>query len=467
MSTEPTEMPATFRAALDAACTRPLLLDPAVLAPLHASAAGLRARADVGGGIDDSADGFDRVGDVAVVGIDGPLSQRAWSCWCFEGDGYDAIMQRCAAALDDPQTRALVLRIDSPGGEVAGCFDAVRSIRAMADAAGKPVVAYADEIACSAAYALACAAERVVLPDTGTVGSIGVILSVASRAGELAQRGVAVTLITSGAAKADGHPHVPLGDGARARLQADVDQLAQVFASVVAQARPLDAEGALALEARTFIGAEAVRAGLADQVGTLADAVTTARSLADARAQRNAMDEQTKKALAMVAALKGSLNVESEDEVTAAVGALKVRAGQLDTVTAERDAARAELAARDARDAAAAREQVLSKHRARGALTPAMEADKAFMGDLAPLPAEALDRVLARIAPLNTADRAPKPRTPAGVDPEKAAAAGAEGLTTAERKQAKQGGLTDEEFLAQKRADAKRQAERAVEDDED
>ena len=198
-------MPASFRAALDAALSRPILLDPRALDPLR-GAAGFRPRADASNGSGTSSPApFTREGDVAVVSIEGPLSQRAWSCWLFEGDGYDAVTSRMKAAIDDRATRSVVMRIDSPGGEVAGCFEAVRTIRAMAKAAGKPLVAYADEMACSAAYALACACDEVVLPDTGMVGSVGVILTLASRAGELAQRGVSVTLLTSGAAKADGH----------------------------------------------------------------------------------------------------------------------------------------------------------------------------------------------------------------------------------------------------------------------
>jgi hypothetical protein len=93
-------MPASFRAALDAALSRPLLLDPRALAPVR-GAAGFRPRASRDGAEGAAPEPFERDGDVAVVSITGPLSQRAWSCWMFEGDGYDAIVQRVARLASD------------------------------------------------------------------------------------------------------------------------------------------------------------------------------------------------------------------------------------------------------------------------------------------------------------------------------------------------------------------------------
>lgn len=454
MTIDPSTMPASFRAGLDAALARPVLLDPAALAPLSASAAGLRPNA-VARGSTDPADGPDVYtldGDVAIVGIDGPLSQRAWSCWMFEGDGYDAIVQRAQTALDDPEARALVLRIDSPGGEVAGCFDAVRAIRAMATAAGKPVVAYADEMACSAAYALACAAEKIIVPDTGMVGSVGVILSLTSRAGQLAAQGVSVNLITSGAAKADGHPALALADDARARMQADIDHLARVFAAEVAKARPLDAAQVLALEARTLLGAEAVAAGLADTIGTLSTALTTARALADARDNARSTTMDIAKLNALLASARAAAGVEADDELVAAISTQRKRAERAEASERELTALRTQLAERDAADTAKARADVLAKHRQRGALTPAMEADAEYMGDLAPLAPASLDRVLSR---LPSVPAAAQPRKVDAIDP--AAAGAASTATDDDRTFARSAGVS-EAALERAIADEKRRA---------
>jgi ClpP class serine protease len=108
--------------------------------------------------------------DVAIVSIRGPLEHHAgW--WC---DSYDAILDRVDLALAGP-AKALVLRIDSPGGECAGCFEAARAIREKCAAAGKRVYSYVDGNAFSAAYALACAGEQVVLGESSLCGSVGVI----------------------------------------------------------------------------------------------------------------------------------------------------------------------------------------------------------------------------------------------------------------------------------------------------
>ena len=328
MTDDSHKMPASFRAALDRALARPLLLDQRVLFAV-AQGAGFRPRADGGDMPDmppsDRKKPYAVDGDVAVVSIEGPLAQRAWSCWMFEGDGYDAIAERVSAALGDPSIRAVVLRIDSPGGEVAGCFEAVRSIRSAAQSAGKPLTAFVDEMACSAAYALACACDRVVLPDTGCVGSVGVILALMEESKALDMVGITPNVITSGAAKADGHPAIPLSPDARARLQAEVDQLARVFAQEVANGRALDAQEALALEAQIFYGAEAIKRGLADQIGNLRSAIADARLSADRRGVRTGARRSTRTAMDPLKSLLGMSAEATDAQVIERVGAMKSR----------------------------------------------------------------------------------------------------------------------------------------------
>lgn len=223
---------------------------------------------------------FEMRDGVAIVSIDGPLSQRGDSWWW---DGYEAVEHRLAAALASSAT-GIVLKVNSPGGVVAGCFEAAKRMREACVRAGKPVVAYADEMACSAAYALACIADTIVLPPGGTVGSVGVIATACDRTKANALEGRNVVVITSGDRKADLHPDVPLSDAAVAQLRARVDLLAGLFSDWVAQRRGTTSEAVAALQAATFDGQAALTAGLADRVGSLADAVSLARVSASVRA---------------------------------------------------------------------------------------------------------------------------------------------------------------------------------------
>lgn len=210
---------------------------------------------------------------VPVVTINGPLEHHAgW--WC---DNYDAITQRVAKALEGPAT-GIVLRIDSPGGMVSGCMETARAIRAMADVAGKTITAYVDGQATSAAYALACVADSIVLPATGTVGSIGVIRAMMDLTAANEAMGLRVAMVSSGARKTDGCPDVPLSADALAATQEVVDTLAGLLFEHVAAHRPaLTVDAVKGLQAGLVIGARAVNLGLADAVGSLSDALAMAR----------------------------------------------------------------------------------------------------------------------------------------------------------------------------------------------
>lgn len=379
------------------------------------------------------------VGDVAVVDVQGPLDQRGGLWW----DGYDSVVERVRAALADTKVSAVVIALDSPGGVVAGNLDAARAISSAAAAAGKPLVAHAGTFATSAAYALACAADHIAVTHDGAVGSVGVIATVYDRTKMTADAGLDVRVVRSGALKADPHPDVALTDASVSRVRGRVMDLAQSFAAWVAERRGQTAEAVLAHQGATVYAARALETGFADAIGTLADAITTAAELA--AQQRHTM--QTEQQLAAIAA---ALGAGSHEEALATIATMRKRAEAAEATERELAAVREQLAQRDAADAARAREGVLARHRDRGALTPAMEADAAFVADLAPLSAEALDRVLAK---LPGAPKAVTPKTPAATDPR----AADDSLTDTDRQWATRFGVTPE---AMERA-AKRDRERA------
>lgn len=210
---------------------------------------------------------------IAVIPIHGTLVRRALGLEAASGlTSYGEIGATLEAALADPAVTGILLDVDSPGGEAGGVFELAERIRA-ADAV-KPVWALASDSAFSAAYALGCAASRLVVTRTGGVGSVGVIAMHVDQSVRDAQEGFRYTAITAGARKNDFSPHEQLSNEAAARLQAEVDRLYGIFVTHVAAMRGLDEDLVRATEAGLFFGTEAVAAGLADGEASLDTALT-------------------------------------------------------------------------------------------------------------------------------------------------------------------------------------------------
>ncbi|PWL33495.1 S49 family peptidase [Marivita sp. XM-24bin2] len=245
------------------------------------------------------------VDGIAVIEISGVLIHRGG--WIGQSSGqtsYEGITAQIEAAARDPSIRAVALEIDSFGGEVAGVFDLADQIRVLRR--NKPVWAFVAEHAFSAGYALASQADRILLPRTGAVGSIGVVVMHADLSGQLDQDGVRVTLIHSGRHKVDGNPYAPLPESVRDDIQREIDVLRFLFAETVAAGRAgrLSQEAALETEAATFRGTDAVAAGLADEVIDLARGFAGFRQMISStpphssiRAQRVALPQNRQEAL--------------------------------------------------------------------------------------------------------------------------------------------------------------------------
>ncbi|QOK90233.1 S49 family peptidase [Ralstonia pseudosolanacearum] len=209
---------------------------------------------------------------IAVIPIHGTLVRRTVGLEAESGlASYTAIGDQLDAALADPGVAAILLDVDSPGGESSGVFDLADRIRAVA--AVKPVWAVANDMAFSAAYALASAATKVFVSRTGGVGSIGVIAMHVDQSVKDSRDGIRYTAVFAGARKNDLNPHAPITDEAQAQLQAEVSRIYGLFVATVAGYRGLSAEAVTATEAGLFFGPDAVAAGLADAVGTFEDAL--------------------------------------------------------------------------------------------------------------------------------------------------------------------------------------------------
>lgn len=270
----------------DRVLNRPLLLEPAkaamvadVLAgrigldagpavaadPALSRFAGRQKRPDGGYGMSPVERG------VAVVSIVGSLVNRG--AWIGASSGltsYEGIAAQLSEAGERQDVTSVILDLDSGGGEASGVVSLGRQIRALRSR--KRTVAVVNDTACSAAYWLAAQASEIVVSETSSVGSIGALVLHIDRSGELAQKGVAPTLIHAGAHKVDGNPFAALPDAVRAEWQAQLENLVGLFACEVAAGRgdKLTAAAARATEARVLYGRAAVKGGLADRVSTFA-----------------------------------------------------------------------------------------------------------------------------------------------------------------------------------------------------
>ena len=206
---------------------------------------------------------------VGFIPIHGELVNRSSYLSTASGlTSYDALQTALRHAEANPQVRAIVLDVNSPGGEASGAMETAEIVRSVSNT--KRVMAFVNSVAASAAYAIASGAEKIIVTPSSTVGSIGVVFLHLDRSKMLADEGLKPTLLHAGAHKIDGHPFAALEAGARARIQAQIDDVYDLMTTTVGKLRPkLGASGARKTEAGLFIGRKAVDAGLADNVGSL------------------------------------------------------------------------------------------------------------------------------------------------------------------------------------------------------
>lgn len=253
--------------------------------------------------------GLQNLEGIAVIPVLGTLVRRASYIGAASGlTSYHDIEAMAEAAFADPMVKAVLLEIDSSGGEAGGVFDLAQRLRALSQTSGKPLWAIADEAALSAAYAIACAADRVWLTRTAEVGSIGVVAVHVDESVADAKAGFNYTFLHAGAHKVDGHPHAPLPAPVAADIQADIEQLHDQFIALVAGFRRLTPEVVRATEARVYRGEAALQAGLADQIGTRAEAITAL--------QRQLAMSASRSLRTKAAALSASRATSSNQEIT-------------------------------------------------------------------------------------------------------------------------------------------------------
>lgn len=204
---------------------------------------------------------------ILQIPVQGVLLNRFSYAFGRWATGYQYIERALSRGLSDGNVRAIALVVDSPGGEVAGCFELADKIF---EARGKkPIRAFAADHAYSAAFALASAASEIVVTRSGGTGSVGVVTAHEDYSEALANEGIKVTFVFAGAHKVDGNPYEALPDSVKARMQERIDRIYSVFTSSVARNRGMDEKAVRETEALTFDAQDSVAKGFADRVGAL------------------------------------------------------------------------------------------------------------------------------------------------------------------------------------------------------
>lgn len=221
---------------------------------------------------------------VAIIEVEGLLANvRSGGFLQPKENVVSLFTQELEKAEKDPAVKAVVLRINSPGGTVSASDIMYQQVVRFRQKTHKPVIAATEEIAASGGYYVACAADKIVVQPTSIVGSIGVIFNTFDISGTMAKIGARSESIKSGPLKDMGSIFKPLTDQERAVMQGMINEYFARFKSVVKEGRGMDDQKVTAVsDGRVFSGDSAVKLGLADQAGILPDAIDLARQLGKA-----------------------------------------------------------------------------------------------------------------------------------------------------------------------------------------
>lgn len=224
---------------------------------------------------------------IAVVDVSGILINAYEPKLLAEGEHVVSfLVEKLNVAAEDQRVKAVVLRINSPGGSVTASDILYAEIKAFKKRTGKPVVAHFQDVAASGAYYLSCAADEIIAERTSITGSIGVLMQMVDFSGTMSKLGIDADAITSGAFKDAGSPLRKMRSEEREVFQTIVNGLYRQFLDVVAAGRPkLSSEQIATLaDGRVYTAQQALEAGLIDRIASLDEAVQIAKERAGVKA---------------------------------------------------------------------------------------------------------------------------------------------------------------------------------------
>lgn len=225
---------------------------------------------------------------IAIIDVDGVIQNAAASPLLggISENPTAYFVEKLQYAADDDRVKAVVLRINSPGGAVTASdlmYDEIKRFRADT---GKPIITSMLDVAASGGYYLACATDRVFAMPTTVTGSIGVVMLLPNFSRGLSNIGVEVHAITSADMKDAGSPFRELDAKSREHFQQMVNEMYERFVAVVQRARPTIAAPRIRelADGRVYLGEAAKANGLVDELGGPEEAIAAAKQAVGAAA---------------------------------------------------------------------------------------------------------------------------------------------------------------------------------------
>ena len=226
---------------------------------------------------------------IAVIDVDGLLMNKRKSGFMREGDNpVSLFVEKLDKAASDRRVKAVVLRLNSPGGTVAASDIMYHSLREFKRKTGKPVVACILGVGCSGAYYLACGSDGILAQPGGVTGSIGTIMQTFSFAGTMEKIGVKAVAIKSGDLKDLGSPLHDLRTEERKVLEGIINQFFEQFLTVVQEGRKNIVEQKLRglADGRVITADKALQEHLIYRIGYPADGIEWAKEIAGLKKAR-------------------------------------------------------------------------------------------------------------------------------------------------------------------------------------
>ncbi len=223
---------------------------------------------------------------IALIDIDGILVNDRSSAVFDDGEHpISLLVEKLEKAREDPFVKAVILRINSPGGTVVASEMMHDEISRFREETGKPVVAVMMDVAASGGYYIACACDHIVAYPSTITGSIGVIMQLFEVTGTMAKLGVTAHTLASGEFKSAGSPFERLSAERQAIFENIINDMYERFVNAVITGRPRlspDQVRSLA-DGRIYTATQAMQAGLIDEISTLRHTVESIRSQLDLR----------------------------------------------------------------------------------------------------------------------------------------------------------------------------------------